>query len=327
MTPNTWIVLSAVAALAVLAGLVALRVLTKNRAEVRVSDAVIAVLPVVIALFAGGKIEELVIGEGGITLKAAKQAVTGAADESLGTNVTSLAKLDYQAFQIGPKGGSAQLEALERANVGAFSLTIGCSRCYLAEAVRNYLETLTENPNFRYLALLDRNQPPNLFGVIEARSLRAWLDEGRSMASPGPRGDWLDRVGRLLKSPVGLKGLRTSEVRSRIKQDLGTDDDYEVSQEVNELLEPWRRFVKAVEEEDTKFLESIPAFVPGTAAVNSETSKKDTLKRMAEFGADWLPVVNEDGRLIGAVERAEVTASIILDLTENFERLAETGSE
>ncbi len=322
MTPNAWIFVSAVAALAVLVGLVVLRVLTNNRAEVRVTDAAIAVLPMVIALFAGGKIEELVIGKEGITVKAAKAAIVSAAGSSLGKSVTSLAKLDYRAFEMGPKGGSAQLEALKRANVGAFSLEVGCSRCYVAGAVRNYLETLTENPNFRYVALLDRKQDRGLFGVIEARSLRAWLDEGRALPD-GKRRRWLAETGDLLQSPAGLKGIRTAQLRARLGEVLGLDDEMDLREEVNKWLAPWRVFVDAVESGDKDFLKSIPDFVPGDAAVSAETSKKETLERMATLGADWLPVVNEDGRLVGAVERAEVTASIILDLTENFERLAE----
>lgn len=109
-----------------------------------------------------------------------------------------------------------------------------------------------------------------------------------------------------------MKGVRTAQLRARLGEDVG------------DWLAPWQVFVDAVESGDKAFLESIPDFVPGDAAVSSETSKKETLQRMAELGADWLPVVNADGRLVGAVERAEVTASIILDLTENFERLAET---
>jgi len=325
MTPNAWIFVSAIAAVAVMVGLVVLRVMTNNRAEVRVSDAAIAVLPVVIAMFAGGKIEELVIGKEGITLKAAKQAIVSAAGGSLGTDVASVAKLDYQAFEMGAKGSPAQLEALKRANVGAFSLTIGCSGCYIAEAVRNYLETLNENPNFRYVALLDRAQR-NLFGVIEARSLRAWLDEGRALPDPD-RNDWLVQVGELVQSPAGLKGIRTAQLRQIIKEASGLDDGLALNDEMDNWLAPWRVFVDAVHGEDQDFLAKIPDFVAGKSAVNAATTKKETLERMANLGADWLPVVNEDGRFIGAVERAEVTASIILDLTENFERLAETDSQ
>ena len=109
-----------------------------------------------------------------------------------------------------------------------------------------------------------------------------------------------------------------------MKELVAADDEMDLREEVDAWLAPWRVFVEAVEGGDEDFLKAIPDFVPGDAAVSSETSKKETLQRMAELGADWLPVVNANGRLVGAVERAEVTASIILDLTENFERLAET---
>jgi hypothetical protein len=189
--------------------------------------------------------------------------------------------------------------------------------------VRNYLETLAENPNFRYGALLDRNWQGRLLGLIEARSLWAWLDEGRALNDRDPR-DWLAEIGGVLRSPVGLKGIRTAQIRPGIREISALDDRRDLSDVVNRLLAPWQVFVDAVEGGDKAFLESIPDFVPRDAAVSSATSKKETLERMAKLGATWLPVANGNGRLVGAVERAEVTASTILDLTSNFERLAET---
>jgi predicted RNA-binding protein YlqC (UPF0109 family) len=106
-------------------GRVVLRVVTNNRAEVSVTDTVIDELPVVIALFAGGKIEELVIGRKGSTIKAAKDAIVGAASGSLGKSVRSLPKLDYHACYTGPKGGPHSWQP-SSATLVAFSLTIGC---------------------------------------------------------------------------------------------------------------------------------------------------------------------------------------------------------
>jgi hypothetical protein len=72
-------------------------------------------------------------------------------------------------------------------------------------------------------------------------------------------------------------------------------------------------------EEDQSELAQLPGFVPASKAVTNQTDKRAVLARMEEFGRDWLPVVSEQRKFEGIVERSRLTASMILDITKRLE--------
>ncbi|MGH8355458.1 MAG: hypothetical protein ACRERY_18325 [Pseudomonas sp.] len=67
-------------------------------------------------------------------------------------------------------------------------------------------------------------------------------------------------------------------------------------------------------------LAQLPGFVGADQALSTTTSKRDALALMEKLRSDVLPVKNEQGRFVGTVERAKLTASLILAVTDKLER-------
>ena len=66
-------------------------------------------------------------------------------------------------------------------------------------------------------------------------------------------------------------------------------------------------------------LATLPGFVGAEHAVTATTSKRDALARMEKLDTDSLPVIDEQQRFTGTVERAKLTASLILAVTDKVE--------
>jgi CBS domain-containing protein len=66
-------------------------------------------------------------------------------------------------------------------------------------------------------------------------------------------------------------------------------------------------------------LARLPGFVGADQAVTASTSKRDALARMEAVKTDSLPVVNEQKRFVGTVDRSKLTASLILAVTDKLE--------
>jgi CBS-domain-containing membrane protein len=69
---------------------------------------------------------------------------------------------------------------------------------------------------------------------------------------------------------------------------------------------------------DRDRLAQLAGFVPASDAVTKQLEKRDVLDRMEKAGRDWLPVVTAQGQLDGVVDRSRLTASIILDVTNQL---------
>ena len=67
-------------------------------------------------------------------------------------------------------------------------------------------------------------------------------------------------------------------------------------------------------------LAKLPGFLPVSAAVTRSSDKTDALEKMEKVGSDWLPVIGENNKFDGIVERSRVTASLILDVTNQLRK-------
>jgi CBS domain-containing protein len=65
-----------------------------------------------------------------------------------------------------------------------------------------------------------------------------------------------------------------------------------------------------------EWLTQLPGFVSAKAALTGSVSKRDALQTMADLDADSLPVVDENGRFVGTVERSKLTTSLVLAVTD-----------
>jgi hypothetical protein len=150
----------------VLAGLVLLRGLTAGRVEVKLADAAIAVIPVVLVLFATGQIQKLAIGAEGITIETARDAILGASATSITGQVSPL---PVAPVEVAAKGGMAEIPHLIAQGVQGLNFRLGAGY-YAGPAIEEYLRQLTPYPAFRFVVITKSDG--TLFGVMDARKLQ-----------------------------------------------------------------------------------------------------------------------------------------------------------
>jgi CBS domain-containing protein len=149
----------------VLAGLVLLRGLTGGRVEVKLADAAIAIIPVVLVLLATGQIQKLAIGTEGITIETTREAILKASATSISGQVSPL---PVAPIEIAGKGGVGEIPGLIARGVQALEFRLGAG-FYVGQAIEEFLKQLTQHPAFRFVVVT--NPDGTLFGVMDARKL------------------------------------------------------------------------------------------------------------------------------------------------------------
>jgi len=89
----------------------------------------------------------------------------------------------------------------------------------------------------------------------------------------------------------------------------------------------YSRFAKSLIRGDDAakaYLRSLPGFLGGERAVTAAANKREVLKQMEHLNLEVLPVVDAQGRFLGVVERARLTASLMIDVAERLENLGST---
>ena len=81
----------------------------------------------------------------------------------------------------------------------------------------------------------------------------------------------------------------------------------------------FQELLNAGDERAQKELAKLPGFVPVEQAVTPTTSKRDALARMERINSDSLPVVDEQEKFLGTVNRSKLTAGLILAVTDKLE--------
>lgn len=80
----------------------------------------------------------------------------------------------------------------------------------------------------------------------------------------------------------------------------------------------YRQFAEMLNDADDRWFARLPGFVPASAAITIETTKREALKDMETLDRPSLPVIDASNRFIGTVDRAKLTASLILEVTEQI---------
>jgi hypothetical protein len=80
----------------------------------------------------------------------------------------------------------------------------------------------------------------------------------------------------------------------------------------------FERMLNRGDEPAQEWLARLPGFVSAEHAVTPETSKRAALQAMEDLDQNALPVTDPAGRLVGTVERAKLTSSLILAVTERL---------
>ncbi len=163
--------------------LIALRIVTGNKFEIKTSDIVLALIPVALWLFLTGKIKELTLGELKIV-----SAIEEASNSPIASQVT---KLPVQSVQLDPKVGTGGIPELIKKRSRALSFQLGHGG-YWGPAIEEYLKILTQYPFLRYIVI--NNSDRSFFGMTDARQIADIIlapEPGRPFNSQ-TLADWLN---------------------------------------------------------------------------------------------------------------------------------------
>jgi CBS domain protein len=245
---------TAVVAALALVGTVALRGLSRGRVEIKLNDAIIAAIAAALVLLVSGRISKLVVGSEGLTVETAKEAILSASARPIEGQV---ANLPVEGVEEAMKGDVSAIPQLVQKQVQALDLMLGAQ--YVPDAMKQYLETLTKYPFFRFVVLIKSDQ--TMYGIFDASKLTARLQAG----NPG-----------------------------------------------------FQDFTNLVAHGGEAELAQLPGFLPADAAVKRQSDKRDVLEKMEQKNAEWLPVLTEQGKLDGIVDRSRLTASMIIEVADKL---------
>ncbi len=160
---------------------------------------------------------------------------------------------------------------------GVDALSYQLGSYYDGPMIWRYIDSLKALPQFRHVLILSPGGD-QLLGMLDAATLAAVLD------------------------PPDTAGLSES---------LGYDlwnlpDQAEVP--------GWTEFAEWLRNEDLERLRALPSFRRAGEAVHLNDSSLEVLAAMEQRRADLLPVVDDDERFVGVVERSRLTASILLEM-------------
>jgi hypothetical protein len=171
--------LTAVIAIAALVLAVTLRSASNGKIEITLNDAIIAAIAAGLALLVSGKIAKLGIGNEGLTIETAKEAILSSAKRPIAQQITQLPVLQLPVVPVEEvmKGGVAEIPNILRRKAQGLDFALGLG-IYDPGVLKIYLETLTRYDFFRYVILMRRDGA--LFGMLNARTLQAALSDGGS---------------------------------------------------------------------------------------------------------------------------------------------------
>lgn len=166
--------------------LVALRVKTGNKIDIRSSDIVLALVPVALWLFLTGKIQEFAFGEVKIVA-----AIKMAAKAPVGPQVSKLT-VDTVREHISTmsKAGPEVIPQMINTKSQALSFTLGQGG-YYGPAIAQYLEQLTQYPFLRYIVM--NNPDGTFYGIADARQLVAIIRSSNPRFSEADLAQWFNR--------------------------------------------------------------------------------------------------------------------------------------
>ncbi|WP_116132984.1 hypothetical protein [Tropicimonas sp. IMCC34043] len=189
--------------------------------------------------------------------------------------------IDFQTISGSDKGGLDQLSDLAEARINALTFTLG-SHDYWAPVAWKYLDTLDAVPQFEWVVLLAPDGVQAL-GYWPARQLAAALNP--------PEND---------------------EIAARLGNDpFAIPDDQEMPE--------WVRFTDMIGAGDLDGLSRIPGYRTITESAATDWTNFQALDRMLQLGVDQLPVLDDNGALIGFADRSRLTTQMLLEIATRLE--------
>lgn len=226
-----------------------------SRFEIRATDIVVAILPVVIILLVTGKIQSFEFGEGGLKIET---AFSNASESAITPQVTPLAGLPVEPVAMSRKRGVEDIPEMIAKKTEGLTFRIGYGD-YWGPAIVNYLQRLTQQGFLKYVVI--QNEDGSFFAMADARQLAAMLTADNAPFRAEQLANWLNR------------GSRDA-------------------------------------------LRQLPGFVSAENAVRVTDDKRHVLQVMERLNVDTLPVVTDQNRYSGIVNRSRLIASLILDVAQ-----------
>ena len=249
-------------------------------------DAGIALIPFVLWMSTAGIFKKGGVAGIGSFETYASEAIVKAASKAINLQVTDLPVTDVKSER---KSGLADIPKLIKSGAEALSFELGYGR-YTGPAIWMYVNKLITTRNFKYVVL--NNQDGSLFGVYDATKL--------------------------------MKELNPTD-NDKLLKEFPIEPNYN-RQPGENRVKNWTDFASDIKHSKLDKLKTYPGFVALNNSVKRTSDKKKVLASMEANDIDWLPVVSdpkEGYKLVGIVDRSRLTASLILDVTDQLEEKKE----
>lgn len=166
--------------------IVALRVKTGNKFEIKNSDIMLALIPVAFWLFLTGKIQEFTFGDFKIVA-----AVREASKSPVAPQVSRLTELPVESVRTDSKGGTeiGGIPVITKNESQALSFQLGHGG-YCGPAINEYFKVLTQYSFLRYIVI--NNSDGSFFGTADARQLAAIILGPDGRFDSQAFADWLN---------------------------------------------------------------------------------------------------------------------------------------
>lgn len=230
-----------------------------SRFEVKPSDIVVAVIPVIVFLLVTGKLQKFEIGESGVKIET---AFVKASTSAITSQVTPLTGLPSEPIEIHAKAGVREIPRLIEQRTEGLLFRLGYGG-YYGPAIKEYLLQLTKEPFLNYLIM--EKPDKTFFGMANARELNALFETQHPPYNANDFAEWLNRG-------------------------------------------------------NIEALSRLPGFISLQNALSKKSDKRQALQKMEKLNMDTLPVVEENQRFVGIVNRSRLTASLLIDVSNNLEK-------
>lgn len=168
----------------IVAVMIALRVKIGERFEVKYSDILLAIIPVILWLLMTGKIQKFEFAE----LKI-ETAFVEASKTAVAKQITPV-KLPVESIRMDPKAGVEEIPRMIRNKTEALSFQLGHGG-YYGPAIEEYLKILSEYPFFKYIIFVGGDG--KFAGMTDARALTSIFLAREADFRPDEFAGWLNR--------------------------------------------------------------------------------------------------------------------------------------
>lgn len=192
-----------------LAVLIALRTRIASKVEIKSSDILLALIPVILWLVLTGRIRELTVGDVKIV-----SAIKSASQSPIEPYVSKLTELPVESIEVNPKEGVRDIPRLIEKKSQALSFQMGLGR-YWGPAINEYFNALIQYPFFRYIVINNKDQI--FFGMADARQLESIIRSPSEELYFQRFAQWLNASNE--SELAGLPGFISAEKSLKIVSD------------------------------------------------------------------------------------------------------------